>query len=117
MAEQVSTRKLQMVIKPTVHDCCTVTFEYGFMLSTRIAVHGAITSIYQVLDQLSSTRYNNQATYHHSGARAWKNHEYCKRIVNCVNVAFDPFQPISNIEEWHEKWTRCHSYTINNSHI
>jgi len=44
-----------MVLKPTVHDCCTVTFEYGFMLSTRIAAHGAITSIYQVIKYIRVT--------------------------------------------------------------
>ena len=46
--ELVSSREIDFKLKPTCHDVITVTFEYGFMLSTRISVHGAITSIYQV---------------------------------------------------------------------
>jgi len=46
-SESVSTRKLHILLKPTVHDVCTVTFDYGFMLTTRLIVHGAITIINQ----------------------------------------------------------------------
>lgn len=45
--ELVSSREIDFKLKPTCHDVITVTFEYGFMLSTRISIHGAITSIYQ----------------------------------------------------------------------
>ena len=52
----VSSRELDFVLKPTAHDVITLTFEYGFMLSSRITIHGAITSIYQVYTSVPTTK-------------------------------------------------------------